>query len=226
MNPLSGRDIGVAARIDHTLLDPLARRADIERLCDEALAFGFAAVCVNPIWVASCAARLRGRSVRVCSVAGFPLGASLTEVRILEARRAVEQGADEVDAVIHLGVLKSGDHAAVTRDLEAIVAAAKPAAVKAILETGRLTREEMIAAARIAAAAGAAYVKTSTGFLGPGATVEQVSLLRGIVGADVGVKASGGIRSLEQALALIQAGASRLGTSAGVEIVRGAGEEG
>jgi deoxyribose-phosphate aldolase len=132
----------------------------------------------------------------------------------------VEQGAREVDVVIQLGVFISGEHAAMARDLESIVAAAKPAGVKAILETGRLSREEAIAAARIAAASGVAFVKTSTGFAGSGATVESVALLREVVGSTIGVKASGGIRSLEQAVALIQAGASRLGTSAGVEIVR------
>jgi deoxyribose-phosphate aldolase len=217
---LAGRAGDVAARIEHTLLDPLAGPAAVARWCDEALEHGFAAVCVNPIWVRMCAERLGGGRVRVCSVAGFPLGAGLTEVRALEARRAVEHGAQEVDAVIGLGALRSGDHDGVRRDLEAIVAAARPAAVKAILETGSLSGAETVAAARIAVEAGAAFVKTSTGFGATGATVETVALLRQVVGPDVGVKASGGIRTLGQALALIEAGACRLGTSAGVEIVR------
>ena len=215
----------LAARIDHTLLDPGATAEDLDRLCDEAIASSFLAVCVNPVWVARCAARLAGSAVRVCSVAGFPLGACLTELKALEARRAVESGASEVDVVLFLGALKAGRLDQVRDDLEAVVRAAAPAAVKAILETGRLSRDAKIAAARLAIEAGAAFVKTSTGF-GAGATVNDVRLLREVGGPRVGVKASGGIRTLEQALALIEAGASRLGTSAGVMILRGvAGEE-
>lgn len=208
----------LAAKIDHTLLDALATVADIERLCGEAIEHRFAAVCVNPLWVSRCAARLEGSAVIVCSVAGFPLGASLTEVKALEARRAVEQGAREVDMVGMLGALLGGDHAAFERDITVVVAAASPARVKVILETSRLGHDQKVAGARNAVAAGAAFVKTSTGFAG-GATVEDVRLLREAVGPTFGVKASGGIRSHAQALAMIDAGASRLGTSAGVAIV-------
>lgn len=219
----------LAARIDHTRLDAAATGADMDRLCDEALELGFANVCVNPAWVGRCVERLRsghvvppggpGLQVGVCAVVGFPLGAGLTEVRVLEARHVVRAGAREVDVPILLGVFKGGDHARVLEDLTAVVAAASPARVKAILESSRLTRDETIAAARLALEAGAEFVKTSTGFAG-GATVEDVRLLREIVGPDVGVKASGGIRSLDQAIGLLEAGASRLGTSASVEILR------
>ena len=209
----------LAARIDHTLLDAVATAADIERLCGEALEHGFAAVCVNPLWVQRCAARLSGSAVIVCSVAGFPLGASLTEIKALEARRAVEQGAREVDMVGMLGALAGGDHAVFERDVAAVVAAAAPGGVKVILETTRLSRDHKIAGARIAVVAGAAFVKTSTGFAG-GATVEDVRLLRETVGPGVGVKAAGGIRTRAQALAMIAAGATRIGTSAGVAIAR------
>jgi deoxyribose-phosphate aldolase len=216
----------IAASIDHTLLDPAATTAGIDRLCEEARRFGFATVCVNPVWVARCAKLLEGSGSGVCSVAGFPLGASLTEVKALEARRAVESGATEVDVMIALGSLKEGDHQRVRDDLAAVVAAAAPAGVKAILETGRLDDDEMRAAAGLALEAGARFVKTSTGFTGSGATPEAVRVLRAAVGARGGVKASGGIRSLEQALALIAAGASRLGTSAGVAIVGGRERDG
>jgi deoxyribose-phosphate aldolase len=209
----------VAASIEHTLLDPGATTIDLDRCCDEAITHGFAAVCVNPPWVERCAARLAGTAVRVCTVAGFPLGAHLTEVKALEARRAVEAGAHEVDVVIDLGALRGGDLGRVRDDLCAVVVAASPAAVKAILETGRLTDDAKRAGARTAIEAGARFVKTSTGFAGTGATVADVRLLRAAVGAEHGVKASGGIRTLDQALALLDAGASRLGTSAGLRIV-------
>jgi deoxyribose-phosphate aldolase len=191
---------------------------------------GFGHVCVNPVWVERCVARVRSGGatrrpeswpgVGVCAVIGFPLGANLTEVKVLEARRAVAAGAREVDVMIHLGALKGGDHPVVLADLAAVVAACSPAGTKAILETTRLTADEKTAAARLALEAGAAFVKTSTGFGGGGATVEDVRRLRDLVGPDIGVKASGGIRTLDQALALRAAGASRLGTSAGVAILR------
>ncbi|HET9328344.1 MAG TPA: deoxyribose-phosphate aldolase [Candidatus Eisenbacteria bacterium] len=209
----------IAGRIDHTMLDPLAVAEDVDRLCDEGVAWGFAAVCVNPVWVARCARRLRGSAVRVCSVAGFPLGAHLTEVKALEVRRAVEQGASEVDVVMLLSALQAGNLDQAREDLEEVVRAAFPASVKAILETGRLDPGRMVEAARTAMAAGATFVKTSTGF-GPGATVDGVRLLRETVGPKFGVKASGGIRTLEQALAMLTAGATRLGTSAGVMILK------
>lgn len=212
-------DSALASRIDHTLLDAAAAAPEIERLCAEALELSFATVCVNPIWVPRCAARLDRSPVIVCSVVGFPLGAHLTEVKALEARRAVEQGARELDVVGLIGALVAGDVGAFELDLAAVIAAAGPAPVKAILEVGRLTREQKIAGARAAMGVGAAFVKTSTGASG-GATVEDVRLLRETVGPDAGVKASGGIRSYAQARAMLEAGASRLGTSSGVMILR------
>ncbi len=215
-----GATASLASRIDHTLLAPAATAADVERFCAEALELGFATVCVNPVWVSRCVARLTGSPVLVCTVTGFPLGAHLSEIKALEARRAVEQGASEVDMMAWLGALRAGDHAAVERDIAAVVGAAGPARVKVILETACLEHDEKVTGARLAVAAGAAFVKTSSGFSG-GATVEDVRLLRATVGPAVGVKASGGIRTRDQALALLAAGATRLGTSAGVAIVRG-----
>ena len=212
----------LAAVIDHTCLDPAADVRDIERTCDQALAHGFAAVCVAPVWIERVARRLEGSAVRPCSVVGFPTGASRTEIKIEEARRAIDEGARELDVVIALWALASGDLATVGRELESVVAAARGAAiVKAILETGRLTDDQKRAAARVAVEAGAHFVKTSTGFGPGGATVEDVRLLREVVGPAHGVKASGGIRSTDQALALLQAGASRLGTSAGPTLLDG-----
>ena len=223
---------GIASLIDHTLLKPDATRADIGRLCGEAAELRFATVCVNPAWVALCAGLLRGSGVLVCSVAGFPLGAHDPEAKAFEARRAVEQGAREVDMVIHIGALKSRDYAWVERDIRGVVQAVGPdVLVKAILETALLTREEKVMGARIAVAAGARFVKTSTGFAGGaapdgfagGATPADVKLLRETVGPGVGVKASGGIRTWQEARAMIDAGATRIGTSAGVAILREAG---
>jgi deoxyribose-phosphate aldolase len=204
-------------RIDHTLLDAGATTADVERLCAEALTHGFASVCVNPIWVPRCSMRLEGSTTLVCSVIGFPLGAHLTEVKALEARRAVEQGARELDMVGLIGALREGDLSAFELDVAAVVAAAGGASVKVILEVSRLEREQKIAGARAAIGAGASFVKTSTGASG-GATVDDVRLLRETVGPTAGVKASGGVRSYAQARALLDAGANRLGTSSGVVI--------
>ena len=217
IRPSAARDL--AGRIDHTLLDAAATALHVERLCSEALEHGFATVCVNPIWVPRCVARLERSDVAVCSVVGFPLGAHLTEVKAVEARRAVEQGARELDMVGLIGALVAGDLAAFELDVAAVIAAAGEATVKVILEVGRLEREQKIAGARIAIGAGAAFVKTSTGSSG-GATVEDVRLLREAVGPAAGVKASGGIRGCAQARSLLDAGANRLGTSAGVAIVR------
>ena len=209
----------LARIIDHTLLRPDAVRDDIERLCDQAAEYGFAAVCVNPCWVAPCTRRLGDGPVKVCVVVGFPLGAHLSEIKALEARRAVEQGAREVDVVAHLGALKMGNDRVVEDDLRAVVGAAgSRAMIKVILETGLLERDEIVMGARLAEKAGAAFVKTSTGFAA-GATPEAVALLRATVGMRLGVKASGGIRTRGQALAMIRAGASRIGTSAGVQIM-------
>ncbi len=217
---------GLARLIDHTLLKPDAARADIERLCREAAQFCFASVCVNPSWVPVCCELLRGSGVRVCSVVGFPFGTHLPEVKAFEARRAVEQGAEEVDMVIDIGALKSKDYARVEQDIRGVVqAVGKNTIVKVILETALLTREEKIMGASLAKAAGADYVKTSTGFGGGGATVEDVRLLRETVGPEIGVKASGGIRTQEDVEAMVAAGATRIGASAGVRIVRGEAAE-
>jgi deoxyribose-phosphate aldolase len=213
---------GLASLIDHTLLKPDAAREDIERLCREAAQFHFASVCVNPNWVPLCRDLLRGSGVKVCTVIGFPFGSHLPDVKAYEARRAVEQGAEEVDMVINIGALKSKDYATVEKDIAGVVdAVGKNTVVKVILETAMLTREEKIMGSSLAKAAGADYVKTSTGFGGGGATVEDVRLMRETVGPEIGVKASGGIRTKEDVEAMVAAGATRIGASAGVKIVRG-----
>jgi deoxyribose-phosphate aldolase len=213
---------GLAGLIDHTLLKPDAARQDVEVLCREAAQFCFASVCVNPNWVPLCRDLLRGSGVKVCTVIGFPFGAHLPDVKAYEARRAVEQGAEEVDMVINIGALKSKDYALVEADIRGVVqAVGKNTVVKVILETSLLTREEKIMGSTLAKAAGADYVKTSTGFAGGGATVEDVALMRETVGPEIGVKASGGIRTKEDVEAMVAAGATRIGASAGVKIVRG-----
>jgi deoxyribose-phosphate aldolase len=213
---------GLASLIDHTLLKPDATRADVERLCREAAQFCFASVCVNPSWVPLCSELLRGSGVKVCTVVGFPLGAHLPDIKAYEARRAVEQGAQEVDMVINIGALKSRDYALVEQDIRGVVqVVGRDTVVKVILETALLTRDEKIMGASLAKAAGADFVKTSTGFSSGGATVEDVRLLRETVGPEIGVKAAGGIRTQEDARAMVEAGASRIGASASVKIVRG-----
>ena len=213
---------GLASMIDHTLLKPDATRSDIETLCREAAQFCFASVCVNPNWVPLCRELLRGTGVKVCTVIGFPSGAHAPDVKAYEARRAVEQGAEEIDMVINIGALKSKDYALVEQDIRGVVqAAGRDTVVKVILETALLTREEKIMACSLAKAAGADFVKTSTGFAGGGATVEDIRLMRETVGPDMGVKASGGVRTRDDAEKLVAAGATRLGASAGVKIVRG-----
>jgi deoxyribose-phosphate aldolase len=217
---------GLASLIDHTLLKPDATRDDIERLCREAAQFCFASVCVNPSWVPLCRDLLRGTGVKVCTVIGFPFGTHLPDVKAYEARRAVETGAEEVDMVINIGALKSKDYALVEADIRGVVqAVGKNTVVKVILETSLLTRDEKIMGSTLAKAAGADYVKTSTGFAGGGATVEDVRLMRETVGPDVGVKASGGIRTKQDVEAMVAAGATRIGASAGVKIVRGEAAE-
>jgi deoxyribose-phosphate aldolase len=218
---------GLSSLIDHTLLKPDATRDEVELLCREAAKFCFASVCVNPNWVPLCREILRGSGVKVCTVVGFPLGAHLPDIKAYEARRAVEQGAEEVDMVINIGALKSRDYALVEQDIRGVVqAVGKDTIVKVILETTLLTRDEKIMACSLSKAAGADYVKTSTGFAGGGATVEDVQLMRETVGPEIGVKASGGIRTQEDAKAMVAAGATRLGASAGVKIVRGEAVEG
>jgi deoxyribose-phosphate aldolase len=213
---------GVAAMIDHTLLKPDATRSDIEKLCREAAQFHFATVCVNPGWVALAANLLRGSGVGVCSVVGFPLGATTADVKHYETRRAIFDGATEIDMVINIGALKSGDLHTVERDITAVVGPCREANVisKVILEVVLLTDEEKIAGCTLAKAAGADFVKTSTGFASGGATAADVALMRRVVGADMGVKAAGGVRDYEGLKAMVAAGATRVGASAGVKIVQ------
>jgi deoxyribose-phosphate aldolase len=222
MTALSAEQL--ARYIDHTLLKPEASRDQILKLCREAVEHHFASVCVNPCWVRLCAEALRGSEVKVCTVIGFPLGATLSSVKAFEAEESIRQGAGEVDMVINIGALKSGDRQYVEDDIRAVVerAHALGALVKVIIETVLLTQEEKVLACRLSQAAGADFVKTSTGFAGGGATVEDVALMRQVVGDAMGVKAAGGIRTYADALRMIQAGANRLGTSAGVQIIQGA----
>lgn len=213
----------LARYIDHTLLRPDATSTEIDTMCDEAMEFGFASVCINPTWVKRASERLRGSDVKVCTVIGFPLGANSSDIKAMEARKALRDGAREVDMVINVGALKSGDRALVLADIERVVDAAHEggAIVKVILETFLLTDEEKVVASALARKAKADFVKTSTGFAGGGATVFDVALMRETVGPDMGVKASGGVRTLEDAEDMIAAGATRIGASAGVEIVSG-----
>ncbi|HEX5110608.1 MAG TPA: deoxyribose-phosphate aldolase [Vicinamibacterales bacterium] len=218
----------VASMIDHTLLKPDASRAEIEALCREALEFGFATVCVNAAWVALCARLLRtgapgtDRRVRVCSVVGFPLGATTCDVKHYETRRAIFDGAEEIDMVINIGALKSGDVRLVERDIESVTAPCREAGVlsKVIIEAALLTDDEKITACTLAKAAAADFVKTSTGFGPGGATAADVALMRRVVGEEMGVKAAGGVRDLGSLTAMVAAGATRIGASAGVRIVQ------
>jgi deoxyribose-phosphate aldolase len=212
----------IARLIDHTLLKPEATRAQIESLCREAREHGFATVCVNPLWVPLCSTLLRGSDTRVCTVVGFPLGATLPEVKAHEAVRVVAEGACEVDMVMAIGALKSGDYRHVERDVAAVVEASHRggALLKVIIETALLTDDEKVKACVIVRAAGADFVKTSTGFASGGATAEDVALMRRVVGPDIGVKAAGGVRDLKSAQAMIDAGADRIGASVGVKIVQ------
>ena len=219
-------DPGIASLIDHTLLKPEATEADIRKLCEEARRYCFASVCVNPYWVPLAASLVRGSGVMVCTVAGFPLGASCTETKKAEAALAVRHGAQEVDMVINVGALRSGDHERVKADIEAVVEACRPAgaAVKVILETALLDDNQKVIACALARMAGADFVKTSTGFGPAGATVHDVALMRLVVGPAMGVKAAGGIRSHADAQKMIAAGASRIGASASVRILQEAGK--
>lgn len=205
--------------IDHTLLRPEASEAEIVRLCLEAKQHSFATVCINSRWIPVAARELKGSSVLPITVVGFPLGASLSQVKAFEAREAIRLGAREIDTVIAVGALKGGDRAAVLEDIRAVVEASKPYPVKVIIETSLLSREEKILACQLSKEAGAAFVKTSTGFNGGGATVEDIRLMRQTVGPEMGVKASGGIRTKADAIAMLEAGANRIGASASVAIV-------
>ncbi len=217
-----GAPSSIAALIDHTLLKPDATRGNIEDLCREAAQFRFATVCVNPTWVALCAKLLAGSGVGVCSVVGFPLGATTADVKAYETQRAIFDGAREIDMVINVGALKSGDLRLVERDIEAVTGPCRNcgALSKVIIEAALLTDDEKVTASTIAKAAGADYVKTSTGFGPGGATAADVALMRRVVGADMGVKAAGGVRDLDALRAMVAAGASRVGASAGVKIVQ------
>lgn len=212
----------VAAYIDHTLLRPDASRDDILNLCREGATYGFASVCINPYWVREAACALRGTGVRVCTVIGFPLGANTPDVKAFEARRGIFDGAQELDMVINVGALKSGDHDLVSRDIIGVVQVAQDLGclTKVILETALLTDDEKTRACRLAKEAGADFVKTSTGFSKGGATVADVALMRRTVGNRMGIKAAGGVRDLSQAEEMIHAGATRIGASVGVKIIQ------
>lgn len=207
--------------IDHTLLKPESRQDQIDKLIREAKTYNFASVCINPTWVSYAAKALEGTDIKVCTVIGFPLGATTSAVKAFETKDAISHGADEVDMVINIGQAKSGHFAFVEEDIRAVVEASGDKLVKVIIETCLLTDKEKIKACQAAVAAGADFVKTSTGFSTAGARLDDVRLMRQTVGPDVGVKAAGGTRSLEDAQAFIEAGATRIGTSAGVTIMEG-----
>ncbi|HEV3329908.1 MAG TPA: deoxyribose-phosphate aldolase [Bryobacteraceae bacterium] len=214
-------DPSIAALIDHTILRPDATRADIVKVCREAREYGFASVCVNPYWVPLVSAELAGSSVKVCSVVGFPLGATSTEAKVAETAAALRAGAQEIDMVINVGALRSGDHEPVKLDIQQVVKVAHEARaiVKVILETALLDDNQKAVACTLAKLAGADFVKTSTGFGPSGATAHDVALMRGVVGPEIGVKASGGIRTLSDLKTMTAAGATRIGASASVKIV-------
>jgi deoxyribose-phosphate aldolase len=224
----AGADVpsDLAEYIDHTLLRPDAAPSDIDRLCDEAVEYGFAAVCINPTWVGRAKKRLRTSGITVASVVGFPLGANTPEIKAMEARRALRDGAREIDMVVNIGALKGGQHDLVRRDIAGVSDACREVGAlnKVIIEAAYLSDEEKVVACRLAVAGRAHYVKTSTGFGPSGATVFDVALMREVVGAKVGVKAAGGIHTAAEVREMITAGATRIGASAGVRIV--SGEEG
>src|SRR5215213_7978762 len=217
------QDLNLAKMIDHTLLKPDATQQEIAQLCFEARKYGFASVCVNPTWVSLCAQLLKGSSAKVCTVIGFPLGATSSETKAFEAETAIKQGATEIDMVINIGALKARDLETVAKDIRGVVNAAhaRGILVKVIIETSLLTDEEKTIASLVSKEAGADFVKTSTGFAGGGATVHDVELMRRTVGPQMGVKASGGVRTFEDAEIMIKAGATRIGASAGVKIIQG-----
>ena len=219
-----GRPDNIAALIDHTLLKPEATRDQIRTLCREALDYGFAAVCVNPAWTPLAAAELAGSPVKVATVVGFPLGATMTEVKMHEAEAALRCGAQEIDMVLQIGALRSGEYDSVKSEIQAVTELAHGAGalLKVIIEAALLDDRQKVAACTLAKLAGADYVKTSTGFVSGGATVHDVALMRAAVGPEMGVKAAGGIRNLEDLLGMVRAGANRIGTSAGPAILEAA----
>ena len=207
--------------IDHTVLKADTPKAKVQQIIDEAIQYDFMSVCINPTWVSFAAEKLAATDVKVCTVIGFPLGANTSTVKAFEAAEAIKTGADEVDMVINIGAAKDGDWDLVESDIQAVVDASKDVTTKVIIETSLLTDEEKVKACQAAVRAGADFVKTSTGFSTAGATVADIALMRQTVGPDVGVKASGGVRSIADAQAMIEAGATRLGTSNGVDIMKG-----
>lgn len=206
--------------IDHTLLAPEASKAQIKKICDEAKQYNFKSVCVNPCWVSFCADQLKGTETGVCTVIGFPLGATSTASKVFEARQALADGADEIDMVINIGMLKDHEDEYVENEIKALKAEAGKKILKVIIETCLLTDEEKVRACKLAKDAGADFVKTSTGFSKWGAKVEDVALMRKAVGPEMGVKASGGVRNREDAEAMVKAGATRLGTSHGIDVMK------
>ena len=210
-----------AKLIDHTILKPVASKEDVRRICDEARQHGFFSVCINPYWVAYAKELLKGTDVKVCTVIGFPLGANTTAVKEYATRDALKHGADEIDMVINLGALKSGDYDTVLSDISAVRKACEGHILKVIIETSQLTEEEKVKTCELAAKAGADFVKTSTGFTGGGATAADVALMRKSIPANMQVKASGGVRSREDFDAMVAAGATRIGASSGVKIIEG-----
>jgi deoxyribose-phosphate aldolase len=219
--------MNTAKLIDHTLLKAEATKEQLVKLCEEAREYGFASVCVNPVWVKTAAEELKGSNVKVCTVIGFPLGASTAAVKAAETADAIQNGAEEVDMVLAIGLLKSGEVESVEADIRAVVEAAdSKAIVKVIIETSLLTEEEKVRACELSLRAGADFVKTSTGFSTGGATVEDVALMRKVVGDKAGVKASGCIRDLNDLRAMAEAGANRIGASSGVKIMNGETVEG
>lgn len=213
--------MNLAKYIDHTLLKPQASAQDFKTLCAQARQYGFFSVCVNPYWISFCKKELSGTDVKVCTVIGFPLGANTTETKVFEAKDALKNGADELDMVVNLGAVKSGDWETVFKDIEAVRNAGKNFTLKVIIETSVLTQEEKVKVCQLAEKAGADFVKTSTGFTGGGATAEDVKLMRKTVSDRVQVKASGGIRTRADFDAMVAAGATRIGASAGVKILEG-----
>ncbi|MDD7501545.1 MAG: deoxyribose-phosphate aldolase [Elusimicrobia bacterium] len=213
--------MNLAKLIDHTILKPIAQRADIERVCAEARKYGFCSVCINPVWVAYAKQLLKGSDVKVCTVIGFPLGANTSAVKAYETKDALNNGADEIDMVINIGALKDKDYDTVLADIQAVRQACQGHTLKVIIETSQLTDDEKVKACEISAQAGADFVKTSTGFTGGGATAADVALMKKSIPAHMQVKASGGVRTREDFDAMVSAGATRIGASSGVKIVEG-----
>jgi deoxyribose-phosphate aldolase len=212
--------MNLAKMIDHTLLKPNLNQAEVQEAIEEAKHYGFYALCATPMWVAYAAENLRNSKVKVCTVIGFPLGANTSETKVYEAKEAILNGADEVDMVINIAALKSGHYKKVVTDIQAVIEAVKSAKVKVIIETGLLTNKEKIKACELAKQAKADFIKTSTGFVNGGANAKDITLIRKVLGANMGIKASGGIFTADRALAMIKAGANRIGTSAGVTILK------